>query len=185
MGSWKFALVPALALLACAPFSVRYDIDPQARFPELKTFGWRADAKGAGPEHALMERRLRRIVERELAARGYLRQDGGPDLLLTCYPVYHDRIVQSTTTLGPAWGYGWGRPWRYGYGLGFATGIQETRAYREGSIVLEAAERTTGQMVWRAVAEGALTDVREPEDAEEQATRAVRKMLEKLPPPAR
>lgn len=180
MGFWKFALVPVLALLACAPFSVRYDIDPHARFSELKTYGWREGAKGAGAEPSLMQRRLRRIVDQELASRGYQHRDSDPDLLLTCYPTYRDRLVQSYTTLGPAWGYGWGRPWGYG----FATGFQEVQAYREGSIVLEAAERKTGQMIWQAVAEGVLSGIQDPQDADEQVTRAVRKMLQKLPPPA-
>ena len=184
-----FALVPALALLAgCTPFTVRYDFDPHSAFKTFKSYDWyaaSAKAKGRsdGMENPIMDRRVRRIVERELAAKGYqLKPEGEPDFLLTYYPAYRDRLVQTYTTLGP-WGYGWSmRPWGYGA----ATGFEEVRSFREGSIVLEVVDNKSNQMVWQAVADGALTGLQDPQDAEEQVTLAVRKLLEKFPlPPAR
>ena len=127
-----------------------------------------------------MERRVRRAVEAELAARGYrLEPAGETDFLVTTYPVYRDRLVQSFTAMGPAWGYGWGPRWGYG----FASGFQEVQRFREGSLVLEVRDRKTNQLVWQAAAEGALTDLQDPEDADRQVALAVRKMLEKFPPP--
>jgi len=183
----KFALVPALGLLAgCSDIYVKYDFDPHASYASFKTFDWyaasaRAKGKADGVENPIMDRRVRRILERELAAKGFQRQDGDPDFLLTYYPVYRDRFVQTYTSMGPAWGYGWGRPWGYGPAVGFT----EVQAYREGSIVLEVVDNKTNQMVWQAVAEGALSGLRDPQDAEEQVTLAVKKLLEKFPPPAR
>ena len=187
MKFFKFALVPALALLAgCSAFSVRYDFDPHANFATFKTYGWymagaKAKGKTDGTGNPIMDSRVRRILERELAAKGFQRQDGDPDFLLTYYPVYRDRFVQTYTSMGPAWGYGWGRPWGYGPAAGFT----EVQAYREGSIVLEVVDNKTNQMVWQAVAEGALSGLSDPQDAEEQVTLAVKKLLEKFPPPAR
>jgi hypothetical protein len=83
--------------------------------------------------------------------------------------------------MGPAWGYGWGRPWGYGPAAGFT----EVQAYREGSIVLEVVDNKTNQLVWQAVAEGALSGLSDPRDAEEQVSLAVKKLLEKFPPPPR
>jgi hypothetical protein len=133
----------------------------------------------------IMNRRVRRLVEQELTTRGYRRETSGtPDFLVAYYPVWQDRLVQTYTAVGPAWGYGWGmRPWGYGYGFG--TGFAEVQRYREGSIVLEVLDPRTRQVVWQAVAEGALTDLRDPQDAEEQVGLAVRKMLAKFPPPPR
>jgi len=130
----------------------------------------------------IMDRRVRRLVEQELAAKGCRRDPKAPDFLVAYYPVWHDRLVQTYTAVGPAWGYGWGmRPWGYGYGFG--TGFAEVQHIREGSIVLELLDPRTRQVVWQAVAEGALTDLRDPQDAEEQVGLAVRKMLANFPPP--
>ena len=182
----KFAALPALVLLAgCVPFTVRHDYDPSANYAALNTFDWyaaspRAKGRSDGVENPIMDRRVRRIVERELAAKGFaLQKTGEPDFLLTYYPVYQDRVVATYTTVGPAWGWGY-RPWGYGPAAGF----QDIQQFKEGSIVLEVVDNKTNLMIWQAVAEGALTGLLDPQDAEEQVTRAVQMMLAKFPPPA-
>jgi hypothetical protein len=129
----------------------------------------------------IMDRRVRRLVEQELGARGYqLVPAGKADFLVAYYPVYQDRVVATYTDLGTAWGPGWGwRPWGWGVG----GGMQEVQHYREGSIVLEVLDPRTRQVVWHAVGEGALNDLRTPQDAEEQVGEAIRRMLGKFPPP--
>jgi hypothetical protein len=127
-----------------------------------------------------MDHRIRRAVERELAARGFRLDASGPaDFLVASYPVYRDRLLQSFTAVGPAWGYGWGpHPWGYGTAYGY----QEVQRYREGSLVLEVRDRKTQQLVWHAVAEGALTGLQDPRDADEQVALAVQRMLATFPP---
>ncbi|NTV74126.1 MAG: DUF4136 domain-containing protein, partial [Holophaga sp.] len=39
------------------------------------------------------------------------------------------------------------------------------------------------QLIWQAVAEGALTGLTDPEDAEQQVSQAVNTMLSRFPPP--
>lgn len=184
MGFWKLTLAPALVLLVgCNPIFVKYDFDPHASLATYKSYDWyaaspKAKGKSDGMDNPIMDRRVRRIVEREMAARGYrLQQTGEPDFLLTYYPVYHDRLVQTYTALGPGWGYG--RPWGYRTG---AT-LEEVQTFREGSIVLEVVDNKSNQLVWQAVAEGALSGIQDPQDADEQVTVAVKKMLAKFPPP--
>lgn len=190
MNIWTCATIPVLAALtACTPISVRYDYDSGVDLAAWKTYDWYAaspKAKGRpdGVQDSLMDRRVRRIVERELAARGFAqRPEGEPDFRVVWYPVYQEHYINTYTALGPAWGwgYGWGgRPWGYGV----ATGFQEVRRFQEGSLVLEVVDGKRDRLVWQAVAEGALTGIRNPQDAEEQVTRAVRRMLQKFPPPA-
>jgi hypothetical protein len=191
-------MIPALALLAgCSGISVNYDYDRGAAFAAMRTYRWFTPADGAAAgagstptnpirpkaetaANPIMERRVRRIVERELAAKGLRPAGGDADVLVAYYPVFRDRIVQTYTGLGPAWGYGWGwRPWDYGVAGGFV----EVQRFREGSIVLELVDPRSRQVVWHAVAEGALTGLRDPQDAEEQVALAVRKMLARFPPP--
>lgn len=189
---WKLAAAPVLAMLAgCAPMTIKYDYDRNAGFAALKTYAWYAPKAGAqepGQQkeaaaammaNPIMERRVHRIVEAELAVRGFrpAEEGGAADFLLNCYPVYRDRVVRTYTSMGPGWGWGY-RPWGYGFGTGF----EEVQRYREGSLVLEMADPRTNQMIWQAVAEGALTGIRTPESAEERVTRAVKRMLGQFPP---
>jgi hypothetical protein len=99
---------------------------------------------------------------------------------VVCYPFYRNRTVVTYQEMGgPWWGYGWGgRPWGYGPAVGF----REVNTYREGSIILEMVDFHTNQLAWRGAAEGALTGLSDPKDAEEQVTEAVRKLLANFPP---
>jgi hypothetical protein len=189
MRFWKRAALAVVlgALAGCSPVSVHYDYDRAAPFASFRTYRWFAGDGQAKPKppaaaHPIMERRVHRIVEAQLAARGFRPAEGEPDFLVACYPVFRDRLVATYTGFGPAWGYyGWGvRPWDYGVGMGF----QEVQRYREGSLVLEMVDPRTNQVVWHAVAEGALTGLKDPQDAEEQVSLAVKKMLDRFPPAA-
>ena len=181
----KTALLPlALATLAgCACFTVSHDYDTHANYASYKTYDWyaagrRAQGKAEGVENPIMDRRVRAAVERELAAKGFqMKKEGDPDFLVTYYPAYRNGTSYTTTTLG-GWG---GRRWGYGVGTQFT----EARPFREGTIVLEIVDAKSNQLVWRSAAEGALTGLADPEDAEAQVTDAVRKMLARFPPPAR
>lgn len=177
-------LAPALLLatLACSPYTVKVDYDRTAPMSAYKTFDWyaaskRAKAEARGVEDPLMDRRVRLAVERELTAKGFRAETvAEPDFLVTYYPVYRNRKVRTTTHVGM----GWGRPWGYRVGTGFRT--SQTRSYKEGTIVIEVVDSRTNALVWQAVAEGALTGLSRPEEADAQVGEAVRKLLADFPP---
>jgi len=179
----KAALLPLAlgALAACTPYSVTFDYDNHAAYASYKSFDWyaaskRAQGKADGVENPIMDRRVRSAVEGQLAAKGFkLEKAGEPDFLVTYYPAYRHGTVYTTTGFGG----GWWRPWGYGVGTQFT----EARNFREGSIILEIVDGKTNQLVWQAVAEGALTGLEDPEDADQQVGAAVKKMLSRFPPP--
>jgi hypothetical protein len=173
----------ALAVLTgCSPFTVKYDYDAQANFTNYKTYDWyaasnRAKGKAAGVDNQLMDRRVRGAVERELTARGFRQEKTGePDMLVTYYPVYQNRAMVTSTGFGGGWGF---RP------FGVGVGISEVRHFREGTIVLEIVDNKTNQLIWQAAAEGALSNLEDPQDADEQIAKAVREMLNRFPPKSR
>ena len=178
----RTALVPLVltVLAGCTPFTVRYDYDSHAQYAAFKTFDWyaaspKAKGKAAGVDNPIMDRRVRNAVEQAMTAKGFKQEKAGePDLLVTYYPVYRNRAVVTTTGFG-GWGY---RP--YGYGVG--TGFTEVRHYRDGSIVLELVDNKSNQLIWRAVAEGALSNLEDPQEADEQVGKAVQAMLTRFPP---
>ena len=175
----------ALALLAgCTPYTVKFDYDSHANYTAYKTWDWYAagakdKGKAAGIENPIMDRRVRGAVERELNTKGMKQEKGAePDLLVTYYPHYHTGTVYHTTSIG---GFGPWRPWGFGMGTHFT----DARSYREGTIVLEIVDNKTNTLIWQAAAEGALTGLDDPLDAEEQVTSAVKSMLSRFPPPVR
>lgn len=177
-----FVLAAALLLTACTGYKVKYDFDSRASFTTYKTFDWYAASKHAkgktqGVENALMDRRVRYAVEKELGTKGFrLEAKADPDFLVTYYPIYETRRYKTTTGFV---GWGWGfRPIHMG---GRATTTQ-VHSYREGTIVLEVVDFKTNELVWQAAAEGALNAVETPEEAEDIIQRAVRDLLESFPP---
>lgn len=174
-----------VALGGCAPYAVKVDYDGRATYLHYRTFDWyaasrRAKAQARGQESSLMDRRVRAAVERELAAKGFRQETGGePDFLVTYYPVYRDRKVRTTTSFGTGFGGGF-RPWGYGVGARFST--SQSHRYQEGTIVLEIVDGKSNELVWQGVAEGALTGLDHPEEAEAQVGKAVRDLLAKFPP---
>lgn len=177
-----FMVLAGLMLLsACRPYSVNYDYDARANYASYKTFDWyasnkKAQGKANKVENTLMDKRVRNAIERELLAKGFKREaSADPDFLVTYYPIYHDRKVRTYTHVG--WGWGW-RP----FGVGMGTTMANTRHYREGTIVIEVVDFKNNELIWKSAAEGALTGLDNPEDAEEIVSSAVNHMLENFPP---
>ena len=171
-------------LVGCSSYSVRYDFDPTASFKSYKTFDWYAaskKAKGkAADSNPLTDKRVRLAVEQQLQAKGFRPESqGDPDFLVTYYPVYQTRRYRTQTSVGFGGG-GWHRPWGYGVGTRFTT--SQSHSYKEGTIILEIVDYRSNQLVWQGAAEGALTRIDDPQEAQEQINRAVRDLLEKFPP---
>ena len=183
MKKWMYlALALGLFLTACATFNVRYDYDAKTDCSAYKTFDWYASSRlgkdqGQKVDDPIMDRRVSAAVEQELAARGFRRETGAdPDFLVVYYPVYRELKYRTGEHIGiGSWGF-------HPFGIGISTGLSQEHRYKEGTLVLEIVDFKANQRVWQASAEGALTDLRTPEQADRQVARAVRKLLERFPP---
>lgn len=171
-------------LTACSTYTVKSDYDPTISYGSYKTFDWyaaskRAKGKGSGTD-PLMDKRVRASVQSVLESKGFRQETvAEPDFLVTYYPIYQNRKYRTTTSFGG--GYGWGRRhWGYGVGTRFST--SQVHKYREGTIVLEVVDARSNQLVWQGSAEGALTGLDDPEEAQEQISKAVRDLLVNFPP---
>ena len=171
------AALLSLALLgACSSYNVTYDYDVTASFARYHTFDYYTSKKGTGGTTTLMDKRVRASVEKELLTRGFaMETKADPDFLVTYYPIVKNRKVRTTVRSGWGWGY---RPF-YG-GVGVATSSE--RNYQEGTIVIEIVDFKTNQLIWQGAADGALTGLNNPEDANDVVPKAVRDILAKFPP---
>lgn len=170
------ALLPLALLVGCSGYHVKYDYDVTANFSRYKRFDYYASKKGTGGTTNLMDKRIQAAIERELQGKGFtLETVKDPDFLVTYYPVLKDRKVRVNTRV--ALGIG-GR----GFGGVMTTGGREVRHYQEGTIVIEVVDFRSNQMIWQGAAEGALTGLDHPEEANEAVANAVRDILAKFPP---
>lgn len=177
-------LLPALLLLSgCATYSVKFDYDPAANFRAYRSFEWYASSRRAKGQNnggsPIMDRRVQAAVQQQLKAKGYGEAAPGsePDFLVTYYPIYRDRKFRTTTAVGIGGG-GRYRPWGYQVGTRFS----QVHHYKEGTIVVEIVDGKTNELVWQCAAVGALSNLDDPEEAQEQVAKAVADMLGKFPP---
>lgn len=103
----------------------------------------------------------------------------GLALLTACSSYSVKTDYDPTTSVGGGYGFG-RRHWSYGVGTRFSS--SQVHKYREGTIVLEVVDSKSNQLVWQGAAEGALTGLDNPEDAQEQINKAVRDLLANFPP---
>ena len=175
------ALCGLAVLTACAGPTVRYDYDAKGNFAQYHTFDWYVVPQAAktGVVDPLMATRIRRVVASELTAKGFSQQEAAkdPDFLVIAYPSYQFERG-SGGHVGIGMGIGLGR--FMGVGVGVPLGGRHPVLV--GSIVLEVKDFKSNQLVWRAVAAEALDDQASPEEAEEDVSKAVKKMLTKFPP---
>jgi len=173
----------ALGLLAaggCAGPNVLTDFDPSAEFSAFRTFAFAGLTdldKGGVLDNSLMRKRIEEIVGQQLITKG-LRQVGvedRPDLLVHFWVGVKDKQrVESTGVTGG--GYGGGYGWRTGYYGGGVTAYE----YQEGTLIVDLAESSKKELVWRATIVGILGA--NPEENLEVANKGVAKAFEAYPP---
>ncbi len=171
-------------LLACSGASVQYDYDAKTPFSAYRSYAWliQAPGAGAGPgafNNDIVTGRVKSAVETELASRGFRQQDGSApaDFLVAYHPVREAGRSQQVH-LGLGLGLG-------PLGLGIGAPIGDPHREAVAGIVLEIEDGRSGNVVWKATAEGALQGSDSPREADEDVKAAVHSMLQKFPPPAR
>lgn len=159
-----------ILLASCSSIHVNIDYDQEADFSAYKTFAWIPQRKGIAVRNPLADKRIKKAVSDELIAKGYVGDTSGPDLLL----VYHAGMRNKVDVA--SWGYGYGRYWRYPVG-----GVSVYQ-YTEGTLVLDIVDAQKKELVWRGVAQKALSETSSVEKREENLKKVVAKLLKNFPP---
>ncbi len=186
-----YAALMGLLLLACGP-TIRFNYDPGIDFKSLKTWAWveqnefREGGRGARrnqrllTERPLMDKRIEVILEKELISMGYQKVSiTEAQFLVRQYARYKQVPVETRTRMSSNyWGWGWGWP---GPGIGGSISTTRRDTYEQGTIMIEIVDTKTNEPIWEAGAVNALSDVRDPDEADAQITRAIKGALAKLP----
>lgn len=163
------------SLAGCSTLSVTTDFDPKADFSRAKTYDWEwGKQKQTGDpriDNAILDKRIRHIVDEELKARGYAQDTSGAATYLVGY---HAAIRNELSVTHVNDYYGYQSAWQGSY--------VDVDAYEKGSIILDIVDARSGELIWRGWAEDTVEEGRSPEKSEANIRNAVKKMLERFPP---
>jgi hypothetical protein len=156
--------------------SVSHDFDSQADFAKLRTYGWLAAPESTSESvqkelqtNSLVEGRVKKAVNRQLAAKGLRETTQDPDFQVAFHTGVEDKTdIQS-------WGYG------YGY-WGMRGGGISTIHYQEGTLILDFIDPKSKNLIWRGVGKKVLSGKTTPERSEKTINTAVEEILKKYPP---
>lgn len=160
--------LPVIGLLAgCSSLQVQTDWDRDIDFNQYQTYVWapsqKAPKTAAGGTQQLMDKRIRRAVDEELARIGFARsEDRQADLLAVYRATTQDRVDVYQ---------------HYGYRRSYGANVYR---YQEGTLtVMFVDPKKNDEVVWQGWASDVVSD---PSRAEEQIYRAVRAILKRFPP---
>lgn len=165
-------VLAAILLDGCAAVTVRQDYDPDVDFGRYHSFAWMPVPGNAETVHGqvsgpFLDRRIRKSLLAELAARGYEHVSEGADFLLA----YHlgSRPRTEVGWVGdPYWGL---RP----------VAVSQSR---EAALIVDVVDPGTRQLVWRGWSVSTLQPGAHPRAEQENVDRVVHRILEQFPPHA-
>lgn len=162
-------LLTLVVALAASAQDVRTDYDHHANFSQYHTYHWQK-VQTTDP---LWESRIQEAVDHDLQGKGWQRMDNGGDIAVTAVGSAHNEKEYQTFYNGMG-------GWRWG---GFGDTTTTVENYRVGTLVLDFYDAHSKQLVWRGVAQEALSD--KPEKNEKKLEKSVSKMLDHFPPKER
>ena len=172
-----------LVLAACAsPIHTSHDSDPEADFGRYRTWAWISQEPLIGPTPGvgsayvspIDDKRIRRAVESQLAAKGYRSTSLEEADLVVSFTIGAEQKVKVDETPGMSTVYTRG----YGHGSWYQSSPVNVRTYTEGTLALQFFERESREGVWVGWASKRLSS---QDDSEEVLNRAVTLILEPFP----
>ena len=178
------ALIAASLTLACtSPIKTAFDTDPSADMSAYKTYAWidvdagppTAGAQQGPYVNALDDKRIRRAVDSQLQAKGYVASDMSRADLIVHYSVRAEEKLRVTPTAGRSATYHGGG---YRYGTWYAGSSVNVQQYTEGTMTIEFFDRRTKDALWVGWGSKRMS---KSNDRDEVIKLAVEKILEPLP----
>ena len=170
-----FVVVLAPALLLAQ--KVSYDYNKSANFAAFKTYAHKDGTKVGQP---LIDERISKAIDTELAAKGLTRSDANPDVFVV-YHIAFDKEKDISTFSSGYGGYG---PYGWGWGGGWGGGMTTTqvRDILMGTLVIDIADAKQGQLAWRGMGVKEVNTTASPEKRDKSIGNAVKKIFKNYPP---
>ncbi len=158
----SFVLLFTALVIGCSTIitDVNYDYDETVDFANLKTYAWDS-SRPSSRNDELIIKRIRRVVDEQLAAKGFTAASERPDFLIALQGTKTTKVERWDSQHFDSW---------------------DTYTYEEGTLVLDFLDGKTKEPIWRGTAMGVLDPSPTPEEREENANKAVARMLKYFPP---
>lgn len=183
------AITAAWLGMAMAPEAKKIEIktqhDKTVSFAGLKTWAWHPSGVGdvklaltPDSDPARVRDRAEPVivaaVEKEMAARGFTKAAGKPDVYVMYWLL--GTIGQSSQYMGqfvglPEWGL-----------LPFPASTTAVRAYPVGTLLLDVFAANGKDLIWRGAAQAEIDLERSPAERKQRLESAIRSLLQKFPP---
>jgi len=161
---------------SCSTLKINHDYDTRTDFSPYKSFAWaQAPKEIVGSPRArlladnpMLDRRIKNAVSDQLVSKGFQQANNNPDLLIVYHVGLKDRINVSN--------------WGYRYGPYWGPGRVDVYGYREGTLVIDFVDAKKKELIWRGIAQKALSEKRFPESRERELNNIIKRLLTKFPP---
>jgi len=170
------ALLALAAVTGCSTFTVHADREPGADFGRYRSFAWFPLAKVPPDDQTVgdryVDKEIYEAIEGDLQRKGYaMATPDTADFLLTYRLLksagYQDLELPYTTQ--------WHR------GVALAVLHEYPDAYDRGTLMIDAVDRATGDLVWRGTASARLLSHTSYENTLKRARKAIEKTLADFP----
>ena len=167
------ALLLATSLPAVAQ-KVRVDYDKAASFTNFKTYAWKEGTPGKNP---LMQTRITEAIDKQLAAKGYMKVDAeqNPDLVVLYHVAIDVETQINTVNMGGYYGFDGGY-----YGGGGGTSTTYVDKIPVGTLRVDIGDVKNKKLLWQGTATDNLSD--KPEKVEKTINKAAEKLFKDYPP---
>jgi hypothetical protein len=169
MKLFRTLLVAALMLgsIDVLAQTVKTDYDRAYDFTKLKTFAFKPqtrDPREALAANPLVDERIKRDLESQLAANGFQEESSGqPDFLIAYYGIAKERVqLRDLSSYGPFGG-------RRNLDI-------RPEFYIEGTLIVDFIDQATNKLVWRGYATGTV----DPKKSEKQIAKATEKLIKQF-----
>jgi hypothetical protein len=182
----SLVVIAALFVVAaCSSNPVATDYNPQYDFAAIRTYGWLATTgKSEDPMvyNDLVDERIRRAVDDQLALRGWKKvEKGNADVLITYHLGMKDKI--RVDSFYRDFGYYpcyYCRPYGYYGGYGPYSDVS-VRQYTEGTLAIDLIDSRNMNMVWRGSLSKVVRTLNSPAERDAAAGEVVQQILGNLP----
>ncbi len=182
-----FGLVVTLLFLGsgCSTISVTTDHNPNFNFSALKSYAWldngEVPSSDARVNNDLVIDRVRKAVEQTLAARGYVKTDGGSADFMVSWLGGIDKKIKVQTIDHFYTPYGYGALYRDPYWGGT---MRSTTAYEYevGTLIIDILDPAQHKLIWRGTGKDLIGDEKSPDEVEKGINEAVTAIMKDFPP---
>jgi hypothetical protein len=183
----RMLLTFVITVFGCTSAKVSTDADPHANMRSYHTFRFtdNDDNNGQNPQNplyhsSLLDNSIHAEIARQLERRGIVEDVNNPDMLVA-YHTFTEKKQSSINNYYPMMYGGWAwqfYPWGYApYPYSYWNGGY-TRSYTEGTLIIDAIDARSNQLVWR----GSISDVvDDPANLHRKVMKAVEVIFRRFP----